>query len=211
MKDFSNYWNTNLDDRIVHYGKKILNYSLTGFESKDVTVDGIATKLLVQDKYSDNEGATKRTIIGQVGDFKSGSIVEYKNKKWLVTTYVLSDHDIYDKGVMEICNNVLVIETDPTQTLTGYDPTGRPIYESSPSTPLEIDCITTTTIKDYETGVGINLPDGKMLITIPYFNHEKIAINTDFEMYNTSYKIIGLNYDDVINGNGIIKITVEKH
>lgn len=210
MNDYTNYWNTNVNDKVVYYGKKILDYSLKGFESKDVLVDGVAKKLLIRDKYSENEGATKRTVIGQIDDFKCGSVVEYKDNKWIVITYVLSDHEIYDKGVIEICNNTLVIETDPIQTLTGYDPMGRPIYVETPSTPLEIPCITTTSIKDYEKGVGTNLPDGILQITIPYLEHEKLAINTNFNMYNGNYKIVGLNYSDVINQNGIIKITAER-
>lgn len=210
MKDYSNYWNTNINDRIKHYGKKILDMSLDGFESKEVIVDDLTKKLLIQEKYSANNEGSKRTIIGEYGSFKWGSVIKYNGNSWISTSFPLSENGIYDKGIMELCNDILVLESDPHKVKVGNDPIGRPIYEEIKGDIFEIPCSTTTTITNSSEEVWFSLPGGKIQITIPFVDHDKLKINTDIKLQKSTFKISGVDYSNTINKCGIIKITAEK-
>ena len=210
MKDYSNYYRSNMNDKIRYDGKKILDATLNGFEGQDLLVNDLPKRLLVQDKYTYNVEGKRKTIIGQFGDFKFGDVIDYSQYKWIIVDFVLSDHKMYDKGVMELCNDVLVIEGDPIKTQVGTDPMGRPIYEDIAGEPLIINCITTNRIMSSQDGIGIKLPDNRLEITIPFIIHDKIIENTNFIMNNRAYKIFGLDYSSVINQNGIIKIMAER-
>lgn len=210
MEDYTNFWKTNINDKIVYYGKKMLDISLQGFEGKDLLVNGEPKRLMVQSKTIYNIEGKRKKIIGQYQDFKHGDIIDYSDNKWLVTSFVLSDHQLYDEGTMEVCNDVLIIEVDATETIVGYDSVGRPIIEKVQGEPLIIDCITSNRIVNYEEGTGINLPDNRLEVTIPYTVHDKIIENTNFKMNNRNYKIIGLDYSGVINQIGIIKIIADR-
>lgn len=210
MNDYSNYWHTSLDDRIVYYGKKVLDYSLQGFEGKDLFVNGVSKRLLVHDAYTVTNEGKRKTIIGEYGTFKCGDTIDYNDNYWLVLSKVYSDHNMYDKGNMELCNDVFVLEQEPIKTISGYDPTGRPIYKETEVEPLTINCISKNTILDYKEGTGIRLPDGELEITLPYIEDEKLIEGTVFKLNNREHTIIGLDYTDVINTVGVIRIQARR-
>lgn len=197
MKDFSNYHNVNMVDKIKRDGLLLLQNSLNGAEGYDVTINGKQTKVLIYQKYDSSSEIKK--VIGYIEDIKRGNIVEIEDKKWLITTYP-EDNKIYRKAEMELCNFNFPIATGTTQVLIGKDSLGRPVYETQ-TTYTYYPCVIKSTLSAVTENNSINLPNDYLLATLPYNDNTKlIKLNTEINYYDNTYKVTNFDFSGVING-----------
>lgn len=197
MKDFSNYHNVNMVDKIKRDGLLLLQNSLNGAEGYDVTINGKQTKVLIYQKY-DSSSETKK-VIGYIEDIKRGNIVEIEDEKWLITTYP-EDNKIYRKAEIELCNFSFPVVTGTTQVLKGKDSLGRPAYETQ-TTYTYYPCVIKSTLSAVTENNSINLPNDYLLATLPYNDNTKlIKLNTKINYYDNTYKVTNFDFSGVING-----------
>ena len=82
-------------------GIKITIYNDTTFQ------EGFETEAIIQNVTTDNiNNDDTRQILCRIGTLKAGQFVEYKNRRWLITT-LPDDNKIYEKAIMEYCNHYL--------------------------------------------------------------------------------------------------------
>jgi hypothetical protein len=140
-----------------------------------------------------------------------GDVVNWNGANWL--TLIVDDMSgIYYRGTLELCNSTLTIQSPPTQVDTGLtDGMGRPIITETPSTSTNYPCIVKSNgYLRKQTDEQINLPEGRMLISIQYTTNPMIVENAEFTMYNRKYKIISCDYTNVMDNKGIITLTVDR-
>lgn len=210
MRDFSNYYNkTNLNEKIVNDGTEIFDIALRdGYESYDVEIDNFPIRAVIYNKYNSN--ASSYYIMTKLNIHERGSIVNWKNQKWIVSTRPESN-GVYIKSEMKLCNTFITLTGKTEQILIGTDPrTGKPIYKTIVTEPTKIPCVAEKTIYRNATDDAINLPDGQLLITIPYMKHSDLTYNKEMIIYDEPYKIINMDDTQSIDGIGIRKITLER-
>jgi hypothetical protein len=208
VRDYSNYHNVNINDKIISDGNLILDQALNGFEGYDVVINGVAKKVVIQSKNSYNTKGDSSYIIGKKGDFDIGSIVEHDSKTWLVPSHI-DDIKIYVKGIIRLCNSILTIPGDTTKTQTGTDSMGRPIYSETTSPSTSLPCIAESKVYMSQDQEPINLPNGRLVVTIPFTDNGKIKLNFEFDMYGNRYKISHLDRSQVIGTVGILQLTAD--
>lgn len=213
MNDYSNYHNTNENQKISHDGLLLLERSLNGFEGYDVLINNsIESKVLVYQKY-DAESTVKK-VIGRLSDVEIGNVMTIDNVNWLVIT-VPEHNKIYRKAEMQLCNSTYPIKSNKTRVLKVdsngkpvTDKFGDPIYTYTDGTNLNLPCIAESSFMAADENKQLPLPQGQLRITMPYRND--IKVNDTFPMYNNTYKIRNIDYTKVINGIGIMILSVEQ-
>lgn len=204
MKDFSNYHQTDMAEKINHDGNLLLEGALIGAGSSAVKINGIETRAVITKKYNSN-GGNNQNIIGRQSEIIRGNLVEYQNEKWLITS-LPSDNDVYRKAIITVCNNTLFLKNEPVKTQTGTDRFGRPEYDYvyPPDTPLP--CIADNSITTNESDQPIRLPNNQLQITIPYTEHPDIKEGKKFQMYGREYEINGIDETESIDKVGLMII-----
>lgn len=207
MKNYNNYHNTNINEKLSHDGLLLLEHSLNGFESYDVLInDSITSKVLIYQKF-DADSETKQ-VIGRIEDIERGNVLKQGDMNWLVTT-LPEDNKIYRKAEMRLCNSTFPIQTNSTKVLVGYDDYNRPEFEEVANV-NHVPCIVET--KYFYRGMNdqITLPQDSIMVTLQYNESDNIETNQEFEMYKSKFKITHIDYSKVINGKGIIIISGER-
>jgi hypothetical protein len=208
MKDYSNYHNTSINDKIAHDGKLIFEYGLDGYEGYNVQLDGIDTKVLIYNSFSDKEG-TSKYIIGRIEEIERGLTVKWNNENWMIMSKP-DDNKIYRKAVIKLCNSNFPLPGTETKTKIGTDSSGRPVYDTVLSPPTLLPCIVESTIYLPNDSQTIQLPNGKILVTIPHTVNDAIAENKEFEMYGERYKIVGIDRSQSVDGVGLMILHCER-
>jgi hypothetical protein len=203
MKNYSNYHGVNFNDKLINDGNLILDKTLT----HDVTIQGVPDKVLIYDKYRNDDGTVKN-IVAKIGKLKRGYVVQFNNHDWIVVS-LPENNVVYEKAILKLCNNKLLIKGNPV-TITKINDFGEEYEEVVSYDSIEIPCIVETTITFDDTDKAINLPEGRINVTIPYTEHEDIVIDKEFEMYGEKYKIIGIDYTQSINKEGLMIISGKK-
>jgi hypothetical protein len=203
MRNYSNYHGVNFNDKLINNGNLILDKTLT----HDVTIQGVPEKVLIYDKYRNDDGTVKN-IVAKIGKLKRGYVVQFNNHDWIVVS-LPENNVVYEKAILKLCNNKLLIKGNPV-TITKINDFGEEYEEVVSYDSIEIPCIVETTITFDDTDKAINLPEGRINVTIPYTEHEDIVIDKEFEMYGEKYKIIGIDYTQSINKEGLMIISGKK-
>lgn len=209
MKDYSNYHGTNLNTKLVHDGNLMLESVLNGFDGADVEINGIPYRAALYNKYSTRRSGKLKKMLTKSGQSAIGDLVKINEENWLVTT-VPEDNSISQEATIEQCNNTLDIVGKPVEVIVGYDPMGRPIYETVPGDITSYPCIVKTSFYMSEDDKQINLPSGRIQITIQYTDNPDIVEDTEFAMYSRTYRIVGLDYTQSINKKGLIVILADR-
>lgn len=141
-------------------------------------------------------------------DTDSDEISDILSSQWLITSKD-DNNIIQEKCYITKCNNILHIQTGETRTIIGHDNIGRPIIDTIPNY-LDLPCITSkkSIQESVEDNNPINLPEGKMFVTIPYSNLIKEGM--EFDMYNTGWRILINDMTKTEGSKGIIILTVER-
>lgn len=204
MKNYENYHETNIKEKLEYEGNIIFESAITGLGASEVVIDGKVTSAVLSKKTNNNGGADKY-IIGRRDEVFQGSLVVLDNQNWLVTTYPL-DNTVYKKAVMTLCNETLVLTGESTETLIGHDPkTGQPVFDYQDGTTLEYPCIVTKTMVNEDLNLPINIVRDLIKVTLPYFNFKEETI----ELYDEKYQVKSIDKTKVINGVGIMTILGE--
>lgn len=202
MRDYSNYHNTSMNEKIIHDGNLIFEYGLDGFESHEVVINNINTKALIYSSFSDKSG-TKRSIVGRLSDIEIGRLVTWGTENWLIINKP-DDNKIYRKATIQLCNHSLTLSGTQTCQIVAYNDFDEPIEECTSSSPLLIPCIVERTIVTTGTDEAINLPEGRVNLTIPFTVHEEIAIGKTVILYNEEYVIRDIDYTKSNGNSGLL-------
>lgn len=193
-------------DVILNNTKKLINNQFTNTLGYSVVkIDGIDTEVIVINK---SDSTQKELLLRPEKTVKKGAKVLIDTQYYLVIDF--NGNGINQKANIKLCNNTLTLKGVTTQAIIGYNVFGEPIYDEASTSDIIIPCIVETKIFDDITDKAIKLPQGRINVSIPYIEHEDIAINKEFIMYGEKYKIIGIDYTQSINGEGIITIHGQK-
>lgn len=66
-----------------------------------------------------------------------------------------------------------------------------------------------SSIKDREKNSQLNLPDGRIVITMKYQPISNVKDNAEFMMYDNTYKIANVDKTKVINEVGLMTVTAD--
>jgi hypothetical protein len=203
MKNYSNYHGVNFNDKVINDGNLILDKSLI----HDAVIHDVPEKVLIYDKFNNDDG-TKKNIVAKVGKLKRGYVVQFNDHDWIIIS-LPENNVIYEKAVIKLCNSKLLMKGNPV-IVTKINDFGEEYEEVVSYDSIEIPCVVETTITFDDTDKAINLPEGRINVTIPYTEHEDIVIGKEFEMYGEKYKIIGIDYTQSINKEGLMIINGKK-
>lgn len=210
MKDYSNYHNANPNDKIENDGNLLFEFSLSGYEAYDITVNGKSSRAIMTPKFNSVDETTQN-IYGRIEDIQYGNVISVTEtgEEWLVMTKPI-DNKIYRKATVRYCNSTFPLPGTKTKTQTGTNAYGDPIYEYTTTPPTLLPCITETTVTFDNSDEAINLPEGQLQVTISYTEHPELVESKEFTMYGSQYQIIGIDHTKSINGVGLLVIKGKK-
>lgn len=206
MKDYSNYHDIDIKAKLEHDGNLIFESSLNGVSGKDILINDVSTRGIITSKFNSDDGQIKY-IMGRNEELFRGSVVDYENMKWLVTS-IPHFNGVYKKAEITICNNTLVIKDEPTEVLVGSNPhTGQPVYEYQDGAPISYPCIVTKLMENEQLkNKPININGDTINVTLPYFEFKESQI----ELYGEKYQVKSIDKTKVINGIGLLTILGER-
>ena len=193
-------------DAVLNNTKNIINNSFANsFGYSVVKIDNVDTEAVIVNK---DDSTQKELLLRPNQTVKKGAKVLIGTQYYLVIDF--NGNGVNQKAKIKLCNNTITIKGLTTEIIVGYNDFGEPITETISSEDIILPCIVETKILDDETEQAINLPEGRINVTIPYTEHEDIAIDKEFVMYGEKYKIIGIDYTQSINKEGLIIINGKK-
>lgn len=199
MRDYSNYHNINLNEKITHDGLLLLEQSLNGFESREALINDITpSRLLVYQKW-DADSSSKK-IVGQIKDVEIGNMIVMDNNTWLVTTFP-EDNKIYRKAEIELCNTRFPIKTEQKKIIVGKNPNGSPIYDYE-TIITTIPCVFKENNYTIINNSSVPLPESNVIIYIPYNKSDELPKrNSAISIRDNQYSIMDYIYKKVIEFN----------
>ncbi|GLO66137.1 hypothetical protein [Oceanobacillus kimchii] len=209
MKNYSDYFNTNLKDKLVHDGTAIFQRSLLESPDSYIAIRGDEEiNVLMQSTSNYNE----RRILSKHDDVSWGDVLMMDGESWLVTERPYFNK-IHDKTKIRLCNNEMKFTKIIPGELIGYDDLDSPIYSDEREEEVFINCVVES-ISDLNTktstGQQINVPDGDMVLQIQNTDNELIVYNSTFEMYGTTYRISGIDRSKVLKNKGVLILVVSR-
>lgn len=119
-------------------------------------------------------------------------------------------NEIYPQLIGELCNETFTLELgDPIKVITGYDDNKRPIYEFISSTET-LPCVMTTKIPSTIENSAIPLPDGAMIVRIPFIEDKLPKVNYIFTHRDQQFKVTTISYEHVVDNVGFIEMRLQK-
>lgn len=216
VKDYSDYYSLNVNNKIDSDAHFILNNGLDGYSGYEVVLketenenDDRKVKVLMHQKWDANgEG---RKVIGHIGDIERGNIMYFGDEYWLVTTKP-EDNRVYRKAEITFCSFMFELKDDDKVIETGRDDLDRPIIETIKGSVRYVPAV--VKMNDASTAIAdqnepINLLANVATLTIPYRESDSIQHDKTFVLYGMNYRIIRIDYSKSLNKVGIIKITGE--
>lgn len=208
MNDYTNYHDIDLNKKIKHDGFLYLERALNGFESHEVLInETIQSRVIVTNKWDAKTDIRK--VIGRIEDIEIGNLLKINNHYWLVATFP-EDNKIYRKAEIELCNDIFTLTFEGTKIIVGYNDFGQPIYDYTDPITYNIPCVLSTKIYSTVDNSPIPLPDGSIMIKMPYKIGQIPPINYVFTYHNDPYKVSTIEYDNVINGIGFIEMRLQR-
>lgn len=202
MKSYGN----NPEEVLTSATKQLINKSFNdSLSSTEILIDDVLTDVII------NQGKTfedKNILLRPDQSINCGAIAVIEGMSYLVISF--NENNLYSTANAKLCNNTLKLKGEPTQTVIGYDHRGAPIYETVEGVSVEVPCIAENKVMVGDSNQPINLPDGRLMVTIPYTIHDNININKTFNMYDTEYLISNVDKTKSINGVGLIIITGQR-
>jgi hypothetical protein len=193
-------------DAVLNNTQHMINKSFAdSFGYSVVKIDDVDTEVIIINK---DDSTQKELLLRPNQTVKKGAKVLIGTQYYLVIDF--NGNGINQKAKIKLCNNTLTLKGSTIEIIVGYNDFGEPITETISSEDIILPCIVETKILDDETEQAINLPEGRINVTIPYTEHEDIAIDKEFVMYGEKYKIIGIDYTQSINKEGLLIINGKK-
>lgn len=193
-------------DAVLNNTQRMINKSFAdSFGYSVVKIDDVDTEVIIINK---DDSTQKELLLRPNQVIKKGATVLIGTQYYLVTDF--NGNGINQKAKIKLCNNTFVLKGSTIQTIVGWNDFNEPIYEETSTSDISIPCIVETTITFDNTDNAINLPEGRIRVTIPYTEHEDIAIDKEFVMYGENYKIMGIDYTQSIGKEGLMIINGQK-
>jgi hypothetical protein len=133
---------------------------------------------------------------------KHGDIALVESENHLILDVVVNE--IHPKAEIKFCNQTFTLSGTTTKTLVGYDQYGKPIYSETEGNPTIVPCVVEKSVYIEGQNTAINLSDHRIKVTLPYQVHDDLLENAEFQMFDETYKIIGLDKTQVLNGVGLL-------
>lgn len=128
-------------------------------------------------------------------------------------TYLATDrnrNDIYPELTGELCNEMFRVKgLTVRQESEEVDDFGRPIYEDV-SEEYDIPCVMTTKTYSTADNSAIPLPEGAMIVKIPYKEDMIPKQNDEFKIWGEDYQITDVSLVNVIHGIGYVEIRLAR-
>lgn len=202
-------------ESILNNTQNIVNRSFSNSHGYSVVkINNIDTEVIINEgkTYKINEGKTykeKKLILKPNVHFDIGSLVDYSNEKWLVTDKY--ENQISDSLKIELCNSEMIFQTLPTLVLIGTTPWGEKQYQEIPGSTITIPCIVQSVRELYDgDSEQINIVDTRIALKIQNQTNEYIAVGKKFEIFNTKYRIYGIDRSKTIKDKGVLIVLAEK-
>ncbi|WP_144509968.1 hypothetical protein [Bacillus sp. FJAT-22090] len=141
-------------------------------------------------------------------DIKVGDYVHQDDATYLAVDQ--EKDELYPQLIGELCNDMFKFKIDATRVEIGKNDFGRPIYRDIGATELNIPCVMTNKIPSTVENSSIPLPDGAMIIRIPYIKDQIPKINYSFTHRGSPYKVTNVSYENVINEIGFVEIRLQR-
>lgn len=156
---------------------------------KEALIDGdtVGIRFLPNDKDS----FIAHVLIEPEKTALAGQYCVIDGATWLITDVVPK---IISRASIQLCNEILRIQTGEDKTQIGTDPIGKPVYSIEPIYE-DFRCIASNKVNSPYDNLNnpINLPEGSIRVSIPYVDIEHISDNTEFNMFGYTYKIMGID------------------
>lgn len=176
-----------------------------------IPIDSIPTDVRILDVKASAQGNQILSFIKELlfrpnTVRRRGSYAIIDNQHWLLFDFRTG---LIPKAIIRLCNSAISIKSGETEILIGTDAMNRPVYETHPVY-KSIPCVVDAKIQNpYDNlNAAINLPEGQVAVMIPYTTD----VNDDlhFYMWDYEYKVIGLNLQYVIDGEGPMVVTAQR-
>jgi hypothetical protein len=131
-----------------------------------------------------------------------GDVALVEGENHLILDVIVNE--IHPKAEIKFCNQTFTLSGAVTKTLVGYDDFGKPIYSETEGTPTIVPCIVEKSVYIEGQNTAINLSDHRIKVTLKYQVHNDLLEDAEFEMFDESYKIVGVDKTQVINGVGLL-------
>lgn len=214
---YQNYLrNTNSNDDPIILANR--QFALQEFDhsyfTNQVLVDDVEYTVMVKQEKKDED---KKLIFKPDVKVDKGSIVKIGDLYYLVNNF-LGDgvYEIYPTATLKQCNSFFPAITDKTRVLMRdeqgniiRDKFGDPVYQWIDGEEMLIPCIVESSIKNNEANNQLNLPDGRIVITMKYQQIDNVKNNEKFQMYDNTYNIVNIDKTKVINEIGLMTITAD--
>lgn len=186
------------------YFKKYPDYTIVRITDFNNVTNDVEVRVTEGKDYKE-----KKLILKPDTHFDIGCLVVYNNEKWLVTDKY--ENRISDSLKIELCNSEMIFQTSPTLVLIGTTPWGEEQYEEIPGSTITIPCIVQSVRELYDgDSEQINVVDTRIALKIQNQNNEYIAVGKEFEIFNTKYRIYGIDKSQTIKDKGVLIVLAEK-
>jgi len=202
MKDYSNYHEVSLQEKIDHDSRYIVEMALNGYDSFPALINGVSTRILMKSKFNNVDGMGKY-IFGRPGEIERGNVVTVDGKDWIVVT-LPDDYKSYKKALIYLSNNSIELSGEEKRVFVGNDRLGIPQYKVIKGESTYIPCYLSTTSPTFTDGQPINVPEADLSITIPYTDHEDIKEGVEHTFYGDPYLLIGIDKTKTDGNKGIM-------
>ncbi|MEK4025512.1 hypothetical protein [Sporosarcina sp. FSL W7-1283] len=130
-----------------------------------------------------------------------GTYMLYKNRMYLATE--ISDIEGYPQAFVEHCNYFLDIKVGEDQKIqTGTNSRGRPIFEYITPT-IKLPVKQSSKIYSELNNSQVPLPEGAIMIKVPYHKDIKIKVNDEFFIHGDKIQVTTVSSDDLyFNSDG---------
>jgi hypothetical protein len=165
------------------------------------------------------------SIVSDIDTFEYRKFLFCPDLKLYIGDYICHDNFVYlaikqttDSAFPQLygqlCNFDFPLEQRIKETQIGTKPNGEPIMKKE-ITYLTKPCVMTTNIYSTFGNSQIVLPEGSMMIYLPYAEHEPIPqLNQVIDTENAQYKVADLSYQKVIQfgskRKGYIEIRLQR-
>jgi hypothetical protein len=201
---------TNIRGGLISHTKRAAERLIyTSPSYTQMLIDGtLYDTVLTQGKESED----KTVLLMPDTKINIGSVCEIGNSYYLVMDFLGEGiNEIYPTAKLKLCNSTFPIQSDKTKVLIGTNDFDEDVYEYTESPPENIPCIVESRITSADTNEAINLPEGRINVTIPFKEHAEIAEGKEFTMYGSVYQIVGIDYTkSTVSKTGILTIQGKK-
>ena len=120
--------------------------------------------------------------------------------------------NLYPQLIGELCNDVFeyVLVDKNVKIVIDYDDFKRPIYDYKKD-PIKLPCVLTDKVPSMIDNSAIPLPEGALIIKIPYVKGKMPEVNYIFNHRDGQYKVANISYENVFSDDaGFVELRLQR-